>query len=116
MARDDGGVILPRPYGEAFDDDDGLEDLIANRLNRMEKGRRFWGRLTDTWLLTLARHLIPMVAIFTSVAVMALPEEVNPSIAAYVSGAIILLFIGPSVISSNFSLWVGLGQTGCERA
>ena len=114
MARDDGGVILPRPYGEAFDDDDALADLIANRLNRMEKGRRFWGRLTDTWLLTLARHLIPMVAIFTSVAVMALPEEVNPSIAAYVSGAIILLFIGPSVISSNFSLWVGLDRLGAR--
>ena len=36
MSRDDGGVILPRPYGEAFDDDDALADLIAKRLNRME--------------------------------------------------------------------------------
>ena len=98
MARDDGGVILPRPYGEAFDDDDGLEDLIANRLNRMERSRRFWGRLADTWTFTLVRNLIPMMAIYTSVAVMALPEEVNPSIAAYVSGSIILFFFGPSVI------------------
>ena len=114
MSRDDGGVILPRPYGEAFDDDDALADLIAKRLNRMEKRRRLWGRLADTWLYTLVRNLIPLLAIFTSVAVMALPEEVNPSIAAYVSWSIILFFIGPSVISSNFSLWVGLDRLGAR--
>ena len=64
MASDDGGVILPRHYGEGFEFDDGLEDLIANRLNRMEKGRRFWGRLADTWIYTLVRNLIPILAIF----------------------------------------------------
>ena len=79
MARDDGGVILPRPYGEAFDDDDALEDLIANRLNRMEKGRRFWGRLANTWSWTFVRNLIPTIAIFTAVAVMAAPNTVEPS-------------------------------------
>ena len=50
MQSDDGGVNLPRPYGEGYEFDDGLEDLIADRLNRMERGRRFWGRLANTWL------------------------------------------------------------------
>ena len=112
MSRDDGGVILPRPYGEAFDDDDGLEDLIANRLDRMERSRRFWGRLSNTWLFTLVRNILPTLAIFTSVAVMAIPGRFDPSLAAFISGATIFIFIGPSVISSNYSLWVGLDRLG----
>jgi hypothetical protein len=114
MQRDDGGVNLPRPYGESFEADDGLEDLIANRLNRMEKRRRFWGRLTSTWLYTLARNLIPTLAIFTSVAVMAIPDQVDPSMVAFASGITIIFFIGPSVISSNFTLWVGLNRLGAR--
>ena len=114
MSRDDGGVILPRPYGEAFDDDDGLEDLIANRLDRMERFRRFWGRLSNTWLFTLVRNILPTLAIFTSVAVMAIPGRFDPSLAAFISGATIFIFIAPSVISSNYSLWVGLDRLGAR--
>ena len=62
MQSDDGGVNLPRPYGEGYEFDDGLEDLIADRLNRMERGRRFWGRLANTWLWTLIRNFIPISA------------------------------------------------------
>ena len=79
MASDDGGVILPRPYGEGFEFDDGLEELIANRLNRMEKRRRFWGRLANTWSWTLVRNFIPTIAIFTAIAVMARPDIIDPS-------------------------------------
>ena len=114
MPRDDGGVNLPRPYGEGFEFDDGLEDLIANRQNRMEKGRRFWGRLANTWLWTFIRNSIPMIAIFTAVAVMAIPNIVDPSLAAFVSALFILCFVGPSVITSNFSLWVGLDRLGAR--
>jgi len=114
MSSDDGGVILPRPYGESFDIDDGLDELIANRLNRMEKWRRFWGRLANTWLFTLIRNLIPTLAIFTAVAVMALPSTVNPSIAAFASATLVVFFIAPSVITSNFSLWVGLDRLGAR--
>ena len=88
MASDDGGVILPRPYGEGFEFDDGLEDLIANRLNRMEKGRRFWGRLANTWSWTLVRNFLPTLAILTAVAVMAIPETIDPTLAAIISGAV----------------------------
>ncbi len=114
MQRGSGGVNLPRPYGESFEVDDGLEDLIINRLNRMEKSRRFWGRITNTWLCTLVRNLIPTLAIFTSVAVMAIPDQVDPSLAAFASGGIIVCFIGPSILSSNFSLWVGLDRLGAR--
>ena len=72
MLRDDARVNLPRPYGEGFASDDGLDELISNRLNRMEKSRRFWGRLANTWSWTLVRHIIPTLAIFTAVTVMAI--------------------------------------------
>ncbi|MEE3310651.1 MAG: hypothetical protein VX230_04095 [Candidatus Thermoplasmatota archaeon] len=114
MASDDGGVILPRPYGEGFEFDDGLEDLIANRLNRMEKGRRFWGRLANTWSWTLVRNFLPTLAILTAVAVMAIPETIDPTLAAIISGAFTLCFLGPSVLASNFALWVGLDRLGAR--
>ncbi len=114
MQNDDSGVILPRPYGEAFDIDDGLDELIASRLNRMEKWRRFWGRLANTWFFTLIRNMMPTMAIFTAVAVMALPDKVDPSVAAFVSASLTFFFISPSVITSNFSLWVGLDRLGAR--
>ena len=114
MQSDDGGVNLPRPYGEGYEFDDGLEDLIADRLNRMERGRRFWGRLANTWLWTLIRNFIPILAIFTAIAVMAIPEIIDPSLAAIVTALSILAFIVPSVIASNFALWVGLDRLGAR--
>ena len=114
MQSDDGGVNLPRPYGEGYEFDDGLEDLIASRLDRMERGRRFWGRLANTWLWTLIRNFIPILAIFTAIAVMAIPDIIDPSLAAVVSVFFILAFIGPSVIASNFALWVGLDRLGAR--
>jgi hypothetical protein len=114
MQRDDGGINLPRPYGEGFAIDDGLEGLIANRLNRMEKARRFWGRLADTWVWSLVRNMTPTLAIFTAVAVMAMPEKFDPSIAAIVSATVVVCFLGPSVLTSNYSLWVGLDRLGAR--
>ena len=114
MQRDDGGVNLPRPYGEGFAIDDGLEDLITNRLNRMEKARRFWGRLADTWPWTFIRNIIPTLAIFTAVAVMAIPEKIDPSISALAFALAVGCFITPSTLASNYSLWVGLDRLGAR--
>ncbi|MEE2747976.1 MAG: hypothetical protein VX473_05870 [Candidatus Thermoplasmatota archaeon] len=114
MLRDDARVNLPRPYGEGFASDDGLDELISNRLNRMEKSRRFWGRLANTWSWTLVRHIIPTLAIFTAVTVMAIPERFDPSIAALVSAMLVIIFISPSALTSNYSLWVGLDRLGAR--
>ncbi len=114
MRRDDGGVNLPRPYGENFKTDDALEDLINIRLDRMEKSRRFWGRLADTWIWRLVRNILPPMTILISVAVMAIPDKVNPSIAAICIGTITLLFIAPSVVTSHFALRVGLHRLGAR--
>ena len=73
MRRDDGGVNLPRPYGEAFEANDGLEELIDNRLARMERARRFWGHLSSNWVWTLFRNLIPPILLFFTITVMSLP-------------------------------------------
>ena len=97
MQRGDGGVNLPRPYGEGFAIDDGLDDLIGNRLNRMEKARRFWGRLANTWIWTLARNIIPTFAIFTAVAVMAIPEKINPSISALIFALVVGCSLSPQL-------------------
>ena len=114
MQRDDGGVNLPRPYGDGHEFDDALDDLIENRLNRMERSRRFWGRLSNTWLWTLVRNIISPLAVLTAVAVMAIPEEIDPSIAALVSVVTVIIFISPSVLNSNFALWVGLDRLGAR--
>lgn len=114
MQRDDGGVNLPRPYGDGYEFDDALDDLIENRLNRMERSRRFWGRLSNTWLWTLVRNIISPLAVLTAVAVMAIPEEIDPSIAALVSVVAVFIFIAPSVLNSNFALWVGLDRLGAR--
>jgi hypothetical protein len=114
MAHDDASINLPRPYGGGFANDDGLEEMITSRLNRMERSRRIWGRLANTWLCKLVRNIIPTLAIFTAIAVMAAPDKFNSSIAALVSGTIVLIFISPSVLSSNYSLWVGLDRLGAR--
>jgi hypothetical protein len=114
MQRDDGGVNLPRPYGENFETDDALEDLINIRIDRMEKSRRRWGRLADTWIWKTVRNILPPSIILISVAVMAIPEQVNPSIAAISVGAITLFFIGPSLATSNYALKVGLHRLGAR--
>ncbi len=114
MQRDDGGVNLPRPYGGGFAIDDGLDDLITNRLNRMEKARRFWGRLANTWPWTLVRNILPIFSIFIAVAVMAIPEKINPSISALIFALAVGFFIVPSTLASNYSLWVGLDRLGAR--
>jgi len=114
MQRDDGGVNLPRPYGENFETDDALEDLINIRIDRMEKSRRRWGRLADRWIWKTVRNILPPSIILISVAVMAIPEQVNPSIAAISAGVITLFFIGPSCATSNYALKVGLHRLGAR--
>ena len=114
MQRDDGGVNLPRPYGGGFAIDDGLDDLITNRLNRMEKARRFWGRLSNTWPWTLVRNILPIFSIFIAVAVMAIPEKIDPSISALIFALAVGFFIAPSTLASNYSLWVGLDRLGAR--
>ena len=85
MRRDDGGVNLPRPYGEAFEADDGLEELIDNRLARMERSRRFWGHISSNWAWSLFRNLIPLLMLISTIVVMSLPEKFSPSLAATIS-------------------------------
>jgi len=114
MRRDDGGVNLPRPYGEGFDLVDGLDELIDNRLERMERARRFWGRLSDKWVWGLFRNLIPPLMIITTIAVMSLPEKFNPSLAAMFSVILTTIFVIPSVITRNLALWVGTGRFGAR--
>ncbi len=114
MQRDDGGVNLPRPYGENFETDDALDDLINIRIDRMEKSRRRWGRLADRWIWKTVRNILPPSIILISVAVMAIPEQVNPSIAAISVGFITLFFIGPSLATSNYALKVGLHRLGAR--
>ncbi|MEE2759359.1 MAG: hypothetical protein VYA86_05215 [Candidatus Thermoplasmatota archaeon] len=114
MRRDDGGVNLPRPYGEGFDLDDGLEELIDSRLARMETQRRFWGRLSNNWLWTLLRTLIPPSLVIITVAVMALPEKFNPTLVASISVVLTIIFVAPSAITRNLALWVGVGRFGAR--
>ncbi len=108
MRRDDGGVNLPRPYGEGFDLVDGLDELIDNRLERMERARRFWGRLSDKWVWGLFRNLIPPLMIITTIAVMSLTEKFNPSLASMISVILTTIFVIPYVITRNLALWFGM--------
>jgi len=114
MQSDDAGVNLPRPYGDKFEFKDGLEDLIENRLTRRENARRFFGRLSDRFLWRFVRTLIPISAILIAIAVMAIPEQINASLAALISGIIILIFITPSTAASNYALWVGMDRLGAR--
>mgnify|MGYP001055790575 CR=1 FL=1 len=118
MIRDDADASLPRPYGEGFEVEDGLGDIIEARLRRRERGRRFWGRLVDTWLLRSARRMLPIFLIATTIGVMAFPLQIDPSLAALCAVFASICFLGPSVASSNFALWVGqdrLGRRGNNR-
>ena len=114
MRRDDGGVNLPRPYGEAFEADDGLEELIDNRLARMERSRRFWGRLSSNWTWSLFRNLIPLILLISTITVMSLPEKFSPSLAATITATLTLIFVAPSTITRNLALWVGMGRFGAR--
>ena len=114
MRRDDGGVNLPRPYGEGFEAKDGLAELIDNRLARMERARRFWGRISSNWGLTLFRNLIPPLMIVTTIAVMSLPEQFNAAHVAIISALFTLIFVPPCAITQNLALWVGMGRFGAS--
>ena len=114
MQSDDAGVNLPRPYGDKFDFKDGLEDLIENRLTRRENARRLFGRLADRWLWRFIRNIIPISTILVVIAVMAIPGQINASVAALVSAIVILIFIAPSTAASNYALWVGMDRLGAR--
>ena len=110
MRRDDGGVNLPRPYGEAFDAEDRLEELIDNRLARLERSRRFWGHVSSNWAWGFFRNLTPLLMIIFTIVVMSLPGKVSPSQAAIISVVLTILFVTPSAITRNYALWVGMGR------
>ena len=114
MRRVDGGVNLPRPYGEAFEADDGLAELIDNRLARLERARRFWGRLSSNWAWTMFRNLIPPLMLIFTITVMSMPERITPSQVAIVSAMLTLIFVAPSAITRNLALWVGMGRFGAR--
>ncbi len=114
MRRDDGGVNLPRPYGEAFDADDRLEELIDNRLARLERYRRFWGRISSNWAWVFFRNLTPPLMIIFTIVVMSIPEKFDPSLAAIISVVLATIFVAPSAITRNYALWVGMGRFGAR--
>ncbi len=114
MRRVDGGVNLPRPYGEAFEADDGLAELIENRLVRLERARRFWGKLSSNWVWMMFRNLIPPLMLSFTITVMSMPERFTPSQVAIVSAVLTLIFVAPSAITRNLALWVGMGRFGAR--
>lgn len=114
MMRDDADATLPRPYGVDGAAEVGLETIIAARLRRRERARRFWGRLAGTWLLRGARITLPFMLSLAAIAVMSEPVGIDASLMALCAGFASLCFLSPSFLMSNYTLWVGLDRLGAR--
>jgi hypothetical protein len=114
MIQDDADANLPRPYGDGFEADEGLDHIIAARLERRERARRFWGRLAGTWLLKGSRFLLPVLFSLAAIAVMARPQQIDGSLIAACAAFATFCFLTPSLVASNYALWTGLDRLGAR--
>ncbi|MDP6899786.1 MAG: hypothetical protein QGF94_03010 [Candidatus Thalassarchaeaceae archaeon] len=112
MFQDDADAGLPRPYGDGFDEDENLGNIIEKRLQGRERHRRFWGRLSNVWLLQIARIILPFSYIIVAVLIMAFPNEIDGTLISFCAIFATISFLMPSLASSSYMLWVGQDRIG----